>query len=219
METAKWPPPQETSPEEVLPRETSSLFVILPSDAVFERVSLAFGCLRQLCPSRGRQSDSATEARGCCILPSLSAFTCAGSATWLRDWKIVRVLAMAFSLSANAFSLSSNAFSRASSSAFRWASCPSAAESCFWQEQIIAREMSTESTNILFISGVNYNWSLVILSKKTEGQRLVKRNLTCLRHWWSPFPTVDRPASTRRVVAASLCRGALGRFLPSHTTT
>src|SRR5438094_10220204 len=49
---------------------------------------------------------------------------------------------VAFSLSANAFSLSSNAFSRASSSVFRLASCRSAAESCFWQEQIIAKEMS-----------------------------------------------------------------------------
>src|SRR5437870_5332559 len=51
------------SPQNVLPRETSSLFVILPSDAVFERVSLAFGCLCQHCPARGRQSDPATEAR------------------------------------------------------------------------------------------------------------------------------------------------------------
>ena len=50
-------------PRQVLRRETSSLFVILPSDAVFERVSLAFGCLCQLCPARGRQSDPATEAR------------------------------------------------------------------------------------------------------------------------------------------------------------
>src|SRR5438094_9049282 len=72
METAKWPPPQETSPEEVLPRETSSLFVILPSDAVFERVSLAFGCLCQLCPARGRQSDPATEARvGAVVFPCI----------------------------------------------------------------------------------------------------------------------------------------------------
>src|SRR5437870_3382605 len=58
--------------------------------------------------------------------------------------------------------------------------------------------MSIERTNIFFISGVNCNWSSVIRKKQTEGRWLVKRNLTCLRHWWSCFPTLRIPASTRQ---------------------
>src|SRR5439155_22898406 len=50
--------------------------------------------------------------------------------------------------------------------------------SCFWQEQIIAKAMNIEGTKIFFISEVNCNWFSVIASKKTEGQWLVKRNLT-----------------------------------------
>src|SRR5436190_19308626 len=38
--------------------------------------------------------------------------------------------------------------------------------------------MSIERTKIFFISRVNCNWSYVIRRKQTEGQRLVKRNLT-----------------------------------------
>ena len=79
--------------------------------------------------------------------------------------------------------------------------------------------MSIVRVKSFFISGVNCNWSSVIRSKKTAGQRFVKRNLTCLRHWWSCFPTVRIPASTRQVVAASLCRGvqlAARRHPPSR---
>src|SRR5206468_7391640 len=61
--------------------------------------------------------------------------------------------------------------------------CCSAAESCFWQEQTIAEEMSIDRTKSLFISGVNCNWSSVIRTKKTEGQEVVKRTLTRLRRW------------------------------------
>ncbi|PYI99537.1 MAG: hypothetical protein DME98_00370 [Verrucomicrobia bacterium] len=38
--------------------------------------------------------------------------------------------------------------------------------------------MSIVRVKSFFISGVNCNWSSVIRTKKTEGQRLVKRNLT-----------------------------------------
>jgi hypothetical protein len=38
--------------------------------------------------------------------------------------------------------------------------------------------MSIVRVKSLFISGVSCNWSSVIRTKKTEGQRLVKRNLT-----------------------------------------
>ena len=70
--------------------------------------------------------------------------------------------------------------------------------------------MSIERTNIFFISGVNCNWSSVIRKKQTEGRWLVKRNLMCLRHWWSCFPTLRIPASTRQVVAASASRRSVG---------
>jgi hypothetical protein len=154
------------------------------------------------------------------MLLSLSALSCAASG-------IVRAFAMAFcfsasarslsfntvSFKANSFSLSSNAFWRASSSVLR---CRSAAESCFWQEQIIAKEMSIERVKSFFISGVNCNWSSVIRNKQTEGQRLVKRNLTCLRRWRSCFPTVRIPASTRQVAAASLCRGVQPHWRPAR---
>ena len=63
----------------------------------------------------------------CCLLLSLSAFTCEASGVRRGMTGIGRMFVVAFSFSANAFSLSSKAFSRASSSAFRRASCCSAA--------------------------------------------------------------------------------------------
>jgi hypothetical protein len=70
----------------------------------------------------------------------------------------VLLFAEAISLSANAFSLASNvlslsfkAVSRASNSLFRSVSCASAAESCLWQEQIVAKQASVERRNIFFM--------------------------------------------------------------------
>lgn len=110
---------------------------------------------------------SGTSARNsggsCCILLSLSDLASAVLGICLGDCssgRIVPVFAVAFSLSAKALSLASNVFSfslkavaRASNSLFRCASCASAAESCLWQEQIIAKEMRIETRNIFFIRG------------------------------------------------------------------
>ena len=76
--------------------------------------------------------------------------------------------------------------------------------------------MSIVRVKSFLISGVNCNGSSAIRTKKTEGQRVVKRNLTCLRRWRSCFPTVRIPASTRQVVAASLCRGAQPHWRPAR---
>ena len=51
------------------------------------------------------------------------------------------------------------------------------------------------------------------LMKKMEGQEFVKRNLTCLRHWWSCFPTEKRAQLFMRAhdetlpVAVCVCDG------------
>src|SRR6266478_5632379 len=74
-------PRQEMLPRQVLPRETSSIFVVLPFYAAFGRVALvsasgresgperreeavAISCLFQLSAARGREPGPATEGRG-----------------------------------------------------------------------------------------------------------------------------------------------------------
>src|SRR6266446_4759168 len=85
-------PRQEMLPRQVLPRETSSIFVVLPFYAAFGRVGLVFSCLSrlfqlvsasdresgpgrreeavaisclfQLSAARGREPGPATEGRG-----------------------------------------------------------------------------------------------------------------------------------------------------------
>ncbi len=141
--------------------ETASVFSA-PGEASAPSVLILCNAssLRCLCASRS------------CILLSLSALRSGASGDTpggrnegdgfpelsllgARDCGVgISALATTFSLSANAFSLSSNAFSRASSSAFRWVSRCSAVESCFWQEQTIAKGMSTDRTKKFFISEV-----------------------------------------------------------------
>src|SRR6266542_898783 len=92
-------------------------------------------------------------------------------------------------------------------SVFCGASCCSSAEFCFWQAQIITKAMSIETIRFFSYQGLNCNWFSVIASKKTEGQWLVKRNLTLeanrVRLEWLRLFLPERIRRT-----ANLCRMA-----------
>ena len=124
-----------------------------------------------------------------CSRLCLSALIWFGSAIKLRNcaWAsggIVRVvfagLAAALAGLFKALSRASNAFSRASSSVFRWASCCSAVESCFWHEQTSAKGISNDRTKTFFISAVD---SVCLVDEQNGRLVYVKRNLTLLRLW------------------------------------
>ena len=118
--------------------------LILCSSSIF--------CCLSASRSWSRCSRSALACEGSAIRPLSSAGTLrCGWAGAIRGNGVNLGFTASFSRAANAFSLSSNAFSRASKSAFRWASCCSAVESCFWHEQTSAKGISNERKNNFFI--------------------------------------------------------------------
>src|SRR6476620_8521204 len=81
--------------------------------------------------------------------------------------------------------------------------------------------MSRDRTNILFIFETNCNWFCVVWSKKTEGQRLVKRNLASPATLMECLPSVRMFALTTSCSRLSPYRGvrlALLFFYPHGDT-
>ena len=70
--------------------------------------------------------------------------------------------------------------------------------------------MSRDRTNILFIFETNCNWFCVVWSKKTEGQRLVKRNLALPATLMDCLPSVRIFASTTSCSRLAISRRSIG---------